>query len=63
MQSEALMLPSASDVQQESIYLFKRLLQIKTDNSAESQVMSIMKNNHLSVKTSPSRLMGLFDFD
>lgn len=63
MQSGALMLPSASDIQQGSIYLFKTLLQIKTDNTAESQVMPIMNNNHLSLKISPSRLVGLFDFD
>lgn len=58
MQNGSLMLPSASDIQH---YLFKTSLQIKADNSAESQVMPITKNNHL--KISPSRLLGLFDFD
>lgn len=63
VQNAPLMLPSASDIQQGSIYLFKTLLQIKTDNSAESQVMSIKKNNNLSLKINPSRLLGPFDFD
>lgn len=63
MQNGSLMLPSASDIQQGSIYLFKTSFQMKTDNSAESQVMPVMKNNHLSLKISPSRLLGLFYFD
>lgn len=61
MQNGSLMLPSASDIQQGNIYLFKTSFQIKTDNSAESRVMPIMKNNHL--KISPSRPLGLFYFD
>lgn len=50
MQNGSLMMPSHSDTQHGSIYLFKLFLHINPNSFAESQVMPIMKNSRLSLK-------------